>query len=285
MRAASLAVAMVALFQLARPVEVRADVELDALRVRAADATSTARDADEALAASLATRDREERALRRLEAEGEGFFASRRIRQQSAVVRGAVEVSLALAEQARIAGEERKSASAALRDELFLAASAATRTGDDAARAARASEAQEHYRVAASLLAEASRVGAGEADPGDETDPFAGLDLAIPITGTEGARELAAISEAYRRAAEETAARSAAIAPRLAAAQAAVEAWDRLSRFRGVLERAGGVTADPRPARDRLATQAERGRLVESVLRRRAAEIDAQRVGSREVSP
>lgn len=277
MRAASLVLAMVAFFQLTST----ADPGLEALRARASEAATTAREADAELARSLADRDREERTLRELEAAGTGFFAARRIRQQSAAVRAAVERSLEDAEAARAASERLDRENAALRDGLFVAASIATGAGDEAARAGRASDAQAHYRGAAALLAEAARVTTRR----DDADPFAGLAIAIPLTGLENGRELSAISAAYRRAAEEAATRAAAIEARLAATEAAVSAWDRLSRFRGVLERAGGSAADPRPERDRLAAEAARGRSVEAALRGRIDDIESRRIGAREAAP
>lgn len=261
---------MIALLLLAAP-------DLAALRAHAADFEQEATRA-RAVAQEIATRreaaEVELAARKKSVDEGHGgWFGERRVRAQSAIVRDLAEDSIS-AERALADAEARAAAARAeLRDALFLAASTTSAAADAEARAGRIDEAQGGYRSAASNLAEAARLAAAK----DDAEPWRGLDAEIPVDGAATPAERAAVAAAYRRAAELVSTRLERLRSRLVALEPAAAAWARLSRFRGVLDRAGATAADPTPERDRVATQIAAGGVLEAKLRARAAALEAAR--------
>lgn len=259
---------MIALLLLAAP-------DLTALRAHAADAAQDATRA-RSVAQEIATRreaaELELAARKKSVDEGHsGWFGERRVRAQSATVRDLAEASIS-AERALADADFRAAAARSdLRDALFFAASAASAAADADARAGRVDEAQAGYRAAASSLAEAARfVGATE-----DAEPWRGLDAEIPLDGAATPAERAAVASAYRRAADLTSTRLERLRAQLAALELAAAAWTRLSRFRGVLDRAGATAADPTPERDRVAAQIATGGAIDAKLRARAAALEA----------
>lgn len=198
-----------------------------------------------------------------------GFFGDRKVAKKSAEVRALVDQAAAadaLAKRKESAADE---ARAKLRDALFLAASADTSAADDASRAGRREEALRLDREAAALLGEASKLEPA----GAVGDPWRDYPE-IPVSGAESAADRAAIAAAYRASADEIHTRVAALEVPLASAQSAVAAWERLSRFQGILDRY--PAADPTPRRDRLAAQVQKGRELEATFRRLAEALTAQ---------
>ncbi len=257
-----------------------ATVNLDALRTRAATSARRATETAESAEKAVTRRDAGESALEALKRsidEGNGGFrAEWRVRKQSAEVRKLVEETVAASDEARRARAEASRDRESLRDALFAEASARTSQGDVAAREGRTPEALARHREAATLLAEASRL----APLDDEVDPWAGLESEVPLTGMETASERAAIATAYLATADRVALRLQELRTRLGAAEEAVLAWTRLARYRGVLERGGGVLQDPTPRRDRLAELVRHGERLEGMLRQRAADVAAPRMGA-----
>lgn len=254
-------------------------VSLDELRSAAAVSSSTASTLEAAAAASVVRRDEAEAALesaKRAIDEGKGgVLAERRVRSRSAQVRRLMEAT----DDARSAARQARAAAARdrerLRDALFSEASQRTALGDASARGGNRGEALARYREAATLLDDAARLPVAD---GPE-DPWAGIDAVVPVTGLETDAERAAHARAYRDTADRVAAILSELAPSVEASEAAVAAWESLSRYRGVLDRFGEAPPDPTPRRDRLREIVKRGTALEQTLRERADEITPRRMG------
>lgn len=202
-----------------------------------------------------------------------GWFAERSVRTQSAVVRALVEETITKSERARAAENERDMLRVDLRSALFADASRLSTEGDAAARAGRADEARSRYVQAAAALTEAANIpGAGNA-----RDPWQGLDAQLPLTGAESPAELDAIARAYRDVVDSIDHVLERLAPQLAAASEATAAWERLSRFRSVLDRAGGAAVDPTPGLAALRASVARGELLRSQAVTNAEHVEALR--------
>lgn len=250
---------------------------LPELRARVYEAEAAARAASARTDAVARDRDAAEAELMRLKKtlhEQGGWFAERSVRSQSAAVRRLVEEAIATSDQARRSSAELQARRSELRTALFAEASARTGAGDEAARAGSKEKALREYTAAAAMLAEA---GSFAREQAEEPDPFGALGDAVSAADT------AAAAEVYRGIADHAARRLADLVPELKAAEDACAAWERLSRYRGVLERAGGTT-DPRPRRDLLRERMERGRELEAEARERARRLEAKR-SVNEVSP
>lgn len=246
------------------------------LRGKLASAEAEAQIATAAAEEARARRDAGESELTRLKqrlANGGGWFAERNVRAQSAVVRGLVEETITKGERARAAESARDTLRVELRSALFAEASRLSREGDVAGRAGRAEEAASRYLHAATALAEAAAIPR----TGNAQDPWQGLDAQLPLTGDESPAELDAIATAYRDVAERVDRVLAELAPQLAAATEAAAAWERLSRFRSVLDRAGGAAVDPAAGLATLQATVERGEALRTRAVTNAEHVEALR--------
>ena len=255
---------MIALLLLAAP------PDLGALRAQSVAAAGAAERAHAAAHEALVKRDAAEKDLAKRKAElasgNGGWFGERRVRNLSATVRELSEDSFAAERRAAEADALLASAREALRDALFSRAGEQAGAGDAAARAGHSDEAQLAYREAAARLAEAATIPAET----DDADPWRGLDAEIPLAGDETPSERAAVASAYLHAADLVAERLVKFRKRSRALEPAVAAWARLSRFRGVLERAGAAS-DPTPQQNRLLEIIAPGSALEAKLRLRGA--------------
>lgn len=258
--------ALVGLLQLAG----NADPDLDALRQRVAVSSSRADAAAAASSSAERERDQAQAELADMErSNASGFFAQRRLRAAYARVRQRVEEVVRLSAEADDAAAEARRDRLALRNALFGASAAAGAAADEAAREGRQDEAAGVYAHSARLLAEASQL---EIEPMPE-DPWRGLDGPVPLPADATMAERAEVAAAYGRIADGIARELRELAVQLEAAESAASSFERLSRYRGVLERAGGPVRDPRPERDRLAELVRRGQAMEASLRQRATAV------------
>lgn len=205
-------------------------------------------------------------ALEKAHAAGQGgWFFSGRERKLKATAHAAADALIAAESEARAAEARAESDREALREALFTDATAQTTAADAAADGGNAEVARAGYATAARDLAEATTLA-----PRDDPDPWHGLDAEIPLGADESPVRRAQIAAAYRASADAIAARLVALRRRLDAARSAAETFARLSRFRGVLERAGREVSDPASERDRLAAICAQGEAIEAKLRARA---------------
>lgn len=249
-------------------------VRVEPLRVELADAESRAEIAARELSDALADRDQGEAALGRLKsdlANGGGWFTERAVRRQSGHVRELVERSIEAGARKRAADDELDSVRRRLRIALFEEASRLTEDADAAARAGRTSEAAAGFAKAAAALAEA-----GDIRSASLVSPWQGLDAEMPMTGQETTAELDAIAAAYRDVVERIDQILGTLAPQLAALSDAGSTWERLSRFRSVVDRAG-PSADPRPALAALRREVEHGEALRARAAANAERVDALR--------
>lgn len=257
-----------------------ATADLPALRDAVAKANEASVRAEAASTGARLRRDDESAVLARLKAD-RGWFAERRLRQQSAKVHGLVEAAIRAGEASRDAVSKRETARRLLRAALFAEASRLGADGDAASRAGARDRASAAYVDAGRRLGEASLIPQEDLT----ADPWEGLDAELPLTGVESSAELEAKARAYRDVAARIERGLEAIAPELAAADAAATTWDRLSRFRGVLERAGAATSDPRPRLAILQDRASRGRILLDRATKSATRLDAQRAAMTGIPP
>lgn len=208
--------------------------------------------ADEALAAQNEAEGELTR-LKRNRTTGTGWFTEWSIRRQSATVRALVERTIETSERVRAADDALYVARNRLRLTLFQEASRLAGDADRAAAAGRSAAAATGYAGALSSLAEASAI------PVSAVDPWRGLDTELPLTGQESLGELDAIAAEYRRVVDRIEERLEELGAQLAALSDASASWERLSRFRSIVDRAGGESADPRPLRDALRKTIEIG--------------------------
>lgn len=244
-----------------------AAMRVELARSEAASHSVVERAADAARARDAATGELDR--LKRAVHEGDGgFFAERRVRALSASVRELVELAIAADQEARVAAAALQEQRRRFRSALFSAASERTEEGDRAARAGRTAEAADLYGDAGRLLAEASTAPLEASDP----DPWKGFSAEIPEAGADPA----SIAAIHRENAERMSRILEELARELEAAESAGEAWERLARFRGVLERAGASAADPRPARDMLRMRMEEGRALRDQALSRARVLETR---------
>lgn len=246
---------------------------LHALRAKVVELEASSTKADARAAGAATERDEAqaelERHKRALRDDGGGFFAERRVRSASAVVHEIVEKVISMNEEARIEAAKLQDARRDLRSSLFAESSRLTAAADAAARQGRTGEAAEDYGRAASLLREAAAIPR-ESPPA--VDSWQGLEIRIPDEGIDAA-EVARIYRGIAAKIEETLVH---LERELESAESASAAWERLSRFRGVLERAGATNADPRPGRDALRDRIARGRTLHADAIARARMLEAK---------
>lgn len=248
---------------------------VDDLRAVYTSAKEEARLAGEAADEALAARDEAERELTRLKknrAAGTGWFTEWSIRRQSAIVHALVERTIETAERVRAADDALDDAREKLRLTLFREASRLGGDADRAAAAGRTAEAAAGYAAAVSALAEAARL------PAAEIDPWRGLDTDLPLTGQESLGELDAIAAEYRSVVERIEERLQEMGAQLAVLSDASASWERLLRFRSIVDRAGGQSADPRPQRDAVREAIETGNRLRAVAIVNAEHVESLRL-------
>jgi len=251
------------------------NADLSALRQGHVVADAGHSRAEKAVVDACSLRDDEAAVLARMKedvAAGSGWFAERRLRNQAAKVHELVETAIRAGEAARAAAMRREEARRGLRAALFADVSRLSSEGDAAARVGASARAAEAYLEAGRRLAEAASIPEGA-----DVDSWIGLDAELPLSGNESPTELEAKAQAYRELARRLERGLDAIAPELAAAESASVAWEQLSRFRGVLDRAGAATADPRNRRTVLRERVERGRALLERATEHMKRIEAQR--------